>query len=201
MNSLQLSAIQDDTTYGSQLIDGPMMSQEAVVDAFNAVINALNELSASIDIASMTKINEQLERLSSAIDQKENDILLSSVAKSGTKIATLSARNSSVDVFIDEYVHLSGDVNIGSLSLSDYIDVAQDLVAYGNVYTAALSATEAGISCQLDNGTEGFFIGNTTLCSLISSAIEAARASLMLKSMSSDMVDAVVAEAKKTLGL
>lgn len=198
MNTLELSDIQDDSTYGSQLIDGPTMSQETVVDVFNEVIDALNELSTS---DSITNIQLELKELSSAIDQKKNTIMLSSVAKTGTKIATLSTGDSSIDVFIDEYVHRSGDRDIGNLSLSAGLDVDEDLAVYGNLYTSVLSATENGISVQLDNGTEGFFIGNTTLCGLISSAVEAAKATLLLKSMSSDMVDAVVAEAKKVLGL
>ena len=198
MNTLELSDIQDDSTYGSQLIDGPTMSQEAVVDVFNEVIDALNELSTS---DSVVNIQSQLKELSSAIDQKKNSIMLSSVAKAGTKIATLSAGNSSVDLFIDEYVHRAGDQDIGNLSLSASLEVDEDLVVYGNLYTSVLSATENGISVQLDDGTEGFYIGNTTLCGLISSAVEAAKAALLLKTMSSDMVDAVVVEAKKQLGL
>lgn len=198
MNTLQLSDIQDDSTYGSQLIDGPTMSQESVVDVFNEVIDALNELSTS---DSAVNVQTQLKELSSAIDQKKNSIMLSSIAKTGTKIATLSAGNSSVDLFIDEYVRRAGDQDIGNLSLSASLEVDEDLVVYGNLYTSVLSATENGISVQLDDGTEGFYIGSTTLCGLISSAVEAAKASLLLKTMSSDMVDAVVAEAKKQLGL
>ena len=72
--------------------------------------------------------------------------MLSSIAKTGTKIATLSAGNSSVDLFIDEYVRRAGDQDIGNLSLSASLEVDEDLVVYGNLYTSVLSATENGIS-------------------------------------------------------
>lgn len=189
MDNIDANALQDAEKLILDLeLTSHVASSRKIKEAFSDIIACVSAITVSI-----SKQNVQLDGIDDKINYLEEqldgklcvEVDLSSAANEGMKVAMTPEAT----LFIDDYIHLSGDQHIGFLELTGSLS-ARDVRAAGFGNTYFCSHLENGERwVEISHEASQFYIRGQTLQDIIDDSIQMDKSPYIDCSMSSMIVN------------
>ena len=162
--------------------------------AFGNVIDCMSAIIESRQDAEQDDVNDKISYLEDKLDEKLCVAVdLTSSASEGNKVAMTH----DASLFIDDYVHLSGDSQVGYMRLSGFLSSVN--VNVGRSFGSANGELTANFEDQkrfltIDRDASQICIGDQTLEEIIDNATKLDESNYIEKSLSSTIVEEAVSK-------